>query len=140
MSELLSSITGGNGGRFVSEGIVSGILSAGQTGELLSVPKVPNKSYRIRSLYCASTATQAGISLTTDELAIESESILSEAQPTATAETAMFFIGDEYAASTLGNGARGYKSVNCSSFSIDKNAGNTTEQIIYAYEIGEYKS
>lgn len=132
-SELLSSITGGGGG-FVTEGAVVSTVAAGVTGTLLSLPSVQGKVYRIRSLSTDGGISQAGISLIINGVTIESEEVLADTSPTVATE---FFISDIYGPVGIYTG-KSYRMIECESFSIEKNAGNTTEDIICTYEIGSY--
>jgi len=119
---------------FVSEGIVIDTISSGQTGNLLTVAESGNKVYRIFKLTTTSAAVQPGISLTTNGSIIESESILYTGDADITQSGTFAVSRNAFSATALNT----YDVVECSSFSIDKNAGNTAQNIVLAYEIGEY--
>ena len=138
MSELLSSVVGGGGSGFQSEGITFQNITSGQTGELISIPEVSGKVYRIFLLATSTPSAQPGISLITNGNTIESEKILIDSSPSSTG-TSSFGISRIINSTTVTLGRGFYNVVECSSFSIEKNAGNTTEDIDLSYETGEYK-
>lgn len=125
-------LAGSSGGLFRSEGITTATISSGVTGILLDVPEQPGKVFRLFRLSCSSTSPQVGISLITDQGTLEDEQQLSDNNPVSTA------VG-EFAVSRGQDGALAlgvYNIIDCKSFQITKNAGNTTQDIIYAYETG----
>jgi hypothetical protein len=135
MSALLSSIASGGGAGFKISALVKGTIPAGATGTLLSLPEVENTFYRLVFLSINAASTQAGITLTSDGAALESVGVLVgtsvSTQPAGLFNVRRNFSGIE---SFIGT----YDIIECKSFSIDKNAGNTAQDIYYAYEVGSY--
>jgi len=120
---------------FVSEGISSGTITLGQTGNLLSVAESGSKVYRI-FLLTSLVSGQVGISLTVNGTVIESEKELVHAN---SADSTQFAVIRNFVnISSPSAGLKVYDVIECTSFSVDKNAGNTGRDIVYAYEIGEY--
>ena len=138
-SKLLSSITGG-GGVFTPSALVSDRLAVGLTGTLLSVAEVGGVTYKINHLLAGTAAAQGGISLIVDGVTLHSAVSLAGANGSAEASTTAFAVANSLGTSALSiSYARIYRSITCKSFSILKNAGNTTEAIDYAYEVGSIK-
>ena len=135
MSALLSSIAGGGGAGFKISALVKGTILAGATGTLLSLPEVENTFYRLVFLSLTAASTQAGITLTSDGAALESVGIL-VGTSASTQSAGVFNVRRNLTATDLYTGT--YDVIECKSFSIDKNAGNTAETIYYAYEVGSY--
>ena len=135
MSALLSSIAGGGGAGFKISALIKGSIPVGTTGTLLSLPEVANTTYRLVFLSLNAASTQAGITLTSDGVVLESIAILvgtsAQTQTAGNFNVRRNFSGTE---SFLGT----YDSIECESFSIDKNAGNTAQIIFYTYEVGSY--
>jgi len=139
MSELLSSVTGGGGSGFNSDGIVYTSIATGQTGSLISLPEVSGKVYRIFLLATGTSSQQTGISLITNGVTIESEkTLVDNTSPSADIEIE-FGVFRNYTASTSTTPTRRmYDIVECASFEVTKNPGNTTQAIDLSYEIGSY--
>jgi hypothetical protein len=134
----LSDFEGGGGVFVPTGGMISDELTAGQTGLLISAPEVDNTVYKLQALLCDANATQAGISLIIDNVTIEDESILLDTSPTTGPAGGRFLISDSYG-STTAAAVRLYRNIICSSFSVVKNTGNTTQNIDIIYQVGELK-
>lgn len=126
---------------FQTDGAQSEILALGQTGELIRLPEVLNKVYRIKLLCTKSAITQSGISLETNGEIIQAASILSDSQPMAAPGSNSFAVSQSHpvAINAATETANVYDVIECKSFAVIKDAGNTAQDIAIAYEIGEYK-
>ncbi len=128
-------VTSGGGYFFPSGGIQGERITSGQTGVLFSAPEATGVVYKITSLACSASVAQAGISLIVNGVTIEDEKQLFDITPTAGSTSPSFSVSE-----TIGNvsgGLRVYKNIECTSFSVVKNAGNTPQSIDIIYQIGE---
>lgn len=138
---LLSTVAGSGGGGFQSEGSIYESLAIGQTGSLISLPEVSGKVYRITLLATSTNDNQLGISLITNGNTIESEKALVDSQsPNGGVVGAFGVVGYYYSVTDTTNVRKLYSMVECSSFEITKNAGNTGVAIDLVYEVGSYAS
>ena len=128
----------GGGGFFVPEAMQSAYIAASQTGLLLSVPEVEGKAYKINLLCVSTTAAQAGMSLVVNGVNLASDMFLmSRAGGNADANLLGFGVkGSISDNNDATRAARAYREIYCTSFSLTKGAGNTSQSIAYAYEIG----
>lgn len=138
----LSALSGG-GGMFTIESQVSNRITVGQTGTLLSVPEVSGKAYKITCLATQSNSVQAGMSLVIDGVTVFDEQSIMDQTPSS---SDMSSLGDSFGVSAVyantSNttiGTRILREIYCTSFSLIKNAGNTSETIDYVYQIGSFK-
>ena len=135
MSELLNSVAGGGGAGFKISALVKGSMLSGATGTLLSLAEVANTTYRLVYLALGAANSQGGITLTSDGVVLESIATL--VGPSVNTLTVGNFIVRR---NVLGSDSSigSYDSIECKSFSVVKNAGNTASTIYYAYEVGSY--
>ena len=124
-----------NGG-FTSEGITEGVIAVGNTGTLLDVPEVNGKTFKLFLLQVAGATGQTGISLIINGVTIENQGTLED--PEDNPLTGIEFSVNRAFSSdiSLGFKRKLYTEITCTSFSVVKNAGNTTQEIAYAYETG----
>ena len=134
----LSDFEGGGGYFFPSGGMQGERLASGQTGVLFSAPEVSGVVYKITSLLVPANTGQPGISLIADGVTIEENSTLWDSTPTASPDIDRFAVCSTFSASQ-NLAYRFYESIICSSFSVLKNAGNTTGFVDIIYQIGELK-
>lgn len=134
---LLSVINDTVGGGFKSDGIVYTSLASGQTGSLLSLPEVQGKVYRVFLLTTGTSVAQAGISFICDSVTIEDQKTLADNSDPSASSSSEFGIVRNYFFDTTTN-RRIYNVIECLSFEITKNAGNTTTAIDVSYELGSY--
>lgn len=126
----------GSGGGFRSEAIVSETIASGQTGELISLPAVDGKFYKIFLLVAAS-GNQGGITLTCDGEDLFSEKSLTYSTSISTSATHTAIVR-AFSSSNAGLVRNLYQEVLCESFSLHKNTGNTLQDIYLSYEIGNF--
>jgi|19_taG_2_1085344.scaffolds.fasta_scaffold47276_2 hypothetical protein len=131
--------TGGGGYFFPSGGMQGERIAAGQTGVLISAPEVSGVIYKITSLISAASSVQAGISLIANGVTIEDEGNLWDISPTFSPDIDRFAISSTLSASNSAGAYRIYESITCTSFSVVKNTGNTTQTIDIIYQVGELK-
>ena len=123
-------------GEFFALDAFSGTISAGVTGDILTITPPPGRRVRVTHLSTPPGASQAGISM-----GLGSETIVSEVAINGDAPSAGAVSVGEYQEYTAGappsgnypfwTGAANEVAV------ISKNAGNTTQTIYYGYEFGE---
>ncbi len=133
---------GGSGSMFVPEELKSDEITAGQTGLLLSEPEVSGKVYKITRVHTGGNDEQAGMSLIIDGVTVFNEKNLMDVTPTTNSMQATgdsFGVSQDFTVSNLVSGVRVINEIYCSSFSLIKNTGNTTEGIDYAYQVGSFK-
>ena len=128
---------GGGGGVFQAEQRFAAEIGTGQQGDLLTVTAPAGKTIKITSLFTNSNSAQSGISLVVNGNTLVDQKILHDKTP-ALEDTNNFGIGQ------LGDapfyvGWTMLAEVYCTSFIINKNSGDTSRSISYAYEIGEVK-
>lgn len=123
------------GGSFRVDSIVEGTIASGNTGVLLNPSVTGKKVIRLYLLVCTGSSTQTGITLTRDGVTLESEKTL-------TANNFPGLDGNIFVVARNLDPAQDdrnyYQTVECQALTLTKNAGNTTQAIAYAYEIGEY--
>ena len=137
----LSALSGG-GGMFTIESQVSNRITVGQTGTLLSVPEVSGKAYKITCLATQSNSVQAGMSLVIDGVTVFDEQSIMDQTPSSNDMSALggsFGVSAVYSTTNTTVTIRILREIYCTSFSLIKNAGNTTENIDYVYQIGSFK-
>jgi hypothetical protein len=135
-SELLSSTVGG-GGAWRIESLVTTSIAAGVTGTILDITAPAGKLIRLTVLVCSSTSSQAGISLFVDAINVAGPSTRTLADSTPTSGFAVQANGSSFSNASLSGAI--LNTVIGENIQVTKNAGNTTEIITVAYEIGEYK-
>ena len=125
----------GGGGAYGLTAVESGTIPTGVAGELLSVnvDSAPAGSYvRLTLLSTTGGTSQTGITVERDGYTLFSEDELGSASPD---DNSDFFISQIYAKDLLVDIRRGIREVKGKSITISKNAGNTAQDIQYAYEI-----
>ena len=130
---------GGGGGVFQPESRVDTTIATGQTGDLITITAPTGKTIKVTYLFSSSTTTrQAGISLIVNgNTLIDQQSLAASVDQSVTGS---FYIG--MMASSNPTTIAGYyriPEVYCTSFVVNKNAGNTARSIYIVYEIGEVK-
>ena len=116
-------------------------IAAGQTGTLISAPAVDGVVYKITTLFGAHpTSSQSGISLGVDLSTIVDQSILTgyTAGGINIIGNSNFAISETFSSTQL-QYFKVWRAICCNEFIVTKNAGNTTQPIIIAYEIGVKK-
>lgn len=136
MSELLSTVTGA-GKAFRIEDRVAGSIAAGVTGDILTL-NVPGKLIRLYALGCSTTVEQAGMSLTRDGFLLADQLKLIDTTPTNSGVLA-FGVNRSPAQISASRAGVFFYEVTGETIVLNKNAGNTTEIIDYAYEVGVFE-
>lgn len=131
---------GGGGGFQLSEGITYTEIAAGVTGVIFSRPEVEGKVYRIVLLASSTTSTQVGISLVASGITLADEETLMDNTAPAAAGGGSLGVFRNYTKDNTSNSLSMYDVIECKSFELIKNAGNTLEPIDITYELGEYVS
>lgn len=134
--KTLSSLAGGGGlGLRITE-LVKGTIASGVTGDIL-VATAPNNNSVVRLflLACSTTISQSGISVIVDGNTLEDQKVLIE--NSGNTSLTNFGVTRGSANATLSHNLGRYSTISGKSITINKNAGNTTQAINYAYEILE---
>ena len=130
------------GGMFVPEALVSSVIVQDQTGVLLSAPEVSGKVYKITALSTGGNSEQTGMSLIVDGVTVFNEQSIMDTTPTSAGMQAQgnsFGVSRLFSTTNLVTGPRILMEIYCTSFSLIKNTGNTTEDIDYVYQVGSFK-
>lgn len=113
------------------------IIASGVTGELVKITAPAGQLVRLHTLSTNTSVAQAGISVSVDAETVISEKILTRV----TGDTSQFYLtrAINIAAGNLGDGAGRISELIGAEIIISKNAGNTLEDISYAYEFGVFE-
>ena len=126
-------------GEFSALSAVSGIIASGVTGDILTVTPPAGQRVRLTHLSTGAGFDQNGISILFGTTTVLSEKFISGPAPDIGAQE-RFSIGkyQPYAAGIPPNGNHPFITGKVDeALVINKNSGNTTRDIYYAYEFGE---
>jgi hypothetical protein len=112
--------------------VINQTITSGQTGELVVIGTA-GKITKLTLLTCASSISQAGISVVVDANTVISGT-LSDSTPEASAG---FYVADGLGTSNITQSAGGLVDVIGEFITIQKDTGNTTEDILYSYITGD---
>lgn len=107
------------------------IISAGVTGTLINPTAPVGSVIRLVVLHTNTAGTQSGISLIRDGVTIETTKTLADNTPSGDLTT--------FSVARNSNVPGVYDVVECESFEVIKDAGNTLQDIIVVYEVGKYE-
>lgn len=133
--KLLSTIAGG-GGIFRAETFVHDqTIATGQTGDLVTIGTA-GKTTKLTLLSTSTVSAQSGISIDADGVIIVGPETLSDSTPNIGSG---FFVSEAFGVANTAQGAAKLIEVIGEFITFKKDAGNTTEELIYSYVIGVIK-
>ena len=138
MSGTLDSLVESGGSPLVPVSHVSGQISTGATGTLLSVTAGAGQYIRLNELITYDSVAQAGLTFTVNGVALFTNGALIDYTPASNAlNSGRFAVSRSYADDTIFYGFNILPAIYCTSFSLTLPSGSTSRPIRYAYEILE---
>ena len=138
MSGTLDSLVESGGSPLVPVSHVSGLISAGASGTILSVTAGAGQYIKLNELITYDTIVEGGLTFTVNGVALFTDDVLIDYTPSnQSLNSGYFAVSRSYAASSIVYGFNILPSIFCTSFSLTRPSGNTLRNIRYAYEILE---
>jgi hypothetical protein len=134
-SKTLSEIAGGGGGQLKLVAFEAGQISSGSSGDILSVTAGEGQFLKVTHLACSGFGSETNITLTINSVNIFSGQALTGNTSSCTAGSNSFGISNGYGDTTVSKSAKLLNSSElCTSFTVTKDSGTTSQVIDFAYE------
>lgn len=140
MTISLSSLSpsgGGGSGLYKIVALNTGRLASGITGTILTATAGTDQYIKLTHLFNINTVNEEGVTFTIDGVDIISGKRLAGRVPNAAAEGTSFAVAPTYGSTNVLTSTQILQEINCTTFTITKDAGSTTNSIDYAYQILE---
>jgi hypothetical protein len=137
LSSLAPSGGGGGSGLYKIVALNTGRITSGITGTILTDTADTGQYIKLTHLFSTTAATEEGVTFTIDGVDIISGKRLAGRTPDASAEGTAYAVAPTYGSTNILNSVQILQEINCTTFTITKDVGSTTNHIDYAYQILE---
>lgn len=123
---------GGGGVQQITAFEFNQTIASGVTGDILTLNAPAEMLIKLTALSCTASSNQGGISIINDGYTVIDQKVLSDETP---ATQTAFYISSGVGLNSVNSSNGSISDIIGASIVINKNAGNTTQNIIYSYQV-----